>query len=323
MLLYSDPVFLHHETGNHPECAARIRLIEPRLRQAGLLQQCTRPPWKPVTRSRLSQIHAPRYIDEIWAIAKSGGGDLDADTVLSPASFDVALSAAGAVCDATERVVQGEDRRALCLVRPPGHHAISTHAMGFCIFNNIAIAARAAVDSLGLDRVLIVDWDCHHGNGTQAAFWADPRVGFFSIHRWPFYPGTGAEDETGTGDGLGTTLNVPVAFGVSRQTYLAMFAGALEKMVAKMRPQLIFVSAGFDAHSLDPVGGLGLESEDFRPLTRRVIEAADAYAGGKVVSVLEGGYHPEAVAASVEVHLEELMRAPALAPATPPGSQPL
>ena len=171
------------------------------------------PAFKPVSRQRLARVHSPGYIDEIRAYAKSGGGHIEADTIVSPASFEVALLAAGCVCDAAERIVRGEDTQAMCLVRPPGHHAMPGHAMGFCIFNNIAVAARAAVDSLGLDRVLIVDWDVHHGNGTQATFWEDPQVGFLSIHRWPFYPGTGDEDEIGSGPGLGTTLNLPVQYG--------------------------------------------------------------------------------------------------------------
>ena len=201
-LLYCPPCFLDHETGNHPERADRIRHLPERLAAAGLSAQCRTPEFQPVSRQRLARVHSPAYIDEVWAYAKSGGGYIEPDTVVSPASYDVALMAAGSVCDAVERLVRGEDTQALCLVRPPGHHAMVNHAMGFCMFNNIAVAARLAVDVLGLDRVLIVDWDIHHGNGTQAAFWEDPKVGFLSIHRWPFFPGTGDSDETGGGRGL-------------------------------------------------------------------------------------------------------------------------
>ena len=189
-LLYCSPCFLDHETGHHPERADRIRRIPDRLEQAGLAARCRQPEFQPVSRQRLARVHSPAYIDEIWAYAKSGGGHIDADTVVSPASYEVALMAAGSACDAVERLVRGEDTHGLCLVRPPGHHAMVNHAMGFCLFNNVAVAARLAVDELGLDRVLIVDWDIHHGNGTQATFWDDPQVGFLSIHRWPFYPGT-------------------------------------------------------------------------------------------------------------------------------------
>jgi acetoin utilization deacetylase AcuC-like enzyme len=307
-LLYSDPYFFAHETGAHPERAERIRRIGPRLDALGLAARCVRPEWQPASRPRLERIHAPRYIDEIWAIAKSGGGELDADTVVSSASYDVAISAAGAACDAAERVVRGEDTQALCIVRPPGHHALARRAMGFCLFNNVAIAARTALDELGLDRVLIVDWDVHHGNGTQAAFWEEPRAGFLSIHRYPFYPMTGLRDETGSGPGLGSTLNLPVPFGISRHDYRAAFSDALEAFAARLRPQLVFVSAGFDTHRRDPVGNLGLETEDFAPLTGAVLDIAAAHAGGRVVSVLEGGYDPDATAESVVLHLETMLQ---------------
>ncbi len=307
-LLYCAPCFLDHETGHHPERADRIRQIPHRLEASGLLGQCRQPEFKPVGRQRLARVHSPAYIDEVWAFAKSGGGYVEADTVVSPASYEVALMAAGSVCDAVERLTGGEDTQALCLVRPPGHHAMMGHAMGFCLFNNIAVAARLAIDELGLERVLIVDWDIHHGNGTQAAFWEEPRVGFLSIHRFPFYPGTGDTDETGGGRGLGFTLNLPIRFGTAREDYLDIFQGNLEKFAAKIKPQLVLLSAGFDAHRLDPVGNLGLETEDFIPLTTLVLDVADAYAGGKLVSVLEGGYDPAILADCVEVHLAEMVK---------------
>jgi acetoin utilization deacetylase AcuC-like enzyme len=215
--------------------------------------------------------------------------------------------AAGAVCDAVERVVRGEDHRAFCLVRPPGHHALPRQVMGFCLFNNIALAARVATQQLGLDRVLVIDWDVHHGNGTQAAFWEDERVGFLSIHRFPFYPGSGDADETGAGRGLGTTLNLPVAWGTSRRDYLQRFEQELAQFAQKIRPQLILLSAGFDAHRDDPIGSLGLETDDFRELTRICLQVADEHAGGGLVSVLEGGYDPYALTDCVDAHLEELL----------------
>ncbi len=307
-LLYDDVCFLKHETGNHPEKAARIREIPGRLEEAGLSQRCRRVEWEPISRARLARIHSPSYVDEIWALSKSGGGEIDADTPVSPESYDVALMAAGSVCDATERLVRGEHTNALCLVRPPGHHAMVNRGMGFCLFNNVAAAASLAIWELGLQRVLIVDFDVHHGNGTQATFWHDPRVGFLSIHRWPFFPGTGAAEETGTGDGLGTTLNLPVEFGVSRHDYLEQFSAALDKFASKIRPELVLVSAGFDTHRADPVGGLSLETEDFQPITRALLDVADTYAEGRLVSVLEGGYDPKLLADSVAVHLEEMVR---------------
>jgi acetoin utilization deacetylase AcuC-like enzyme len=307
-LLYCDPCFLDHETGNHPERADRIRAIPDRLEKAGMWERCRRPDFRPVSRQWLARIHSPVYIDEVWAYAKSGGGYIESDTVVSPASYDVALMAAGSVCDAVERIIGGQATQALCLVRPPGHHAMVNHAMGFCLFNNVAVAARLAVDKFRLERVLIVDWDVHHGNGTQAAFWEDPQVGFLSIHRWPFYPGTGAEDETGAGRGLGATLNLPILFGTPRRECLAVFAENLEKFAARIKPQMVFVSAGFDAHRLDPVGNLGLETEDFATLTNLVLDVADCYAGGKVISVLEGGYDPKILADCIETHLAEMLK---------------
>jgi acetoin utilization deacetylase AcuC-like enzyme len=239
--------------------------------------------------------------------AADGGGRIDVDTVVSERSYDVAALAAGAAQDAVRRVMAGEDQTALCLVRPPGHHALHQNAMGFCLFNNVALGAHAALAECGLERVLIVDWDVHHGNGTQELFWEDGRVGFLSIHRWPFYPGTGAADETGSGRGLGWIANIPIAFGVSRNDYHAQFERDLETLSARVQPQLVLISAGFDAHCDDPIGSLGLEVEDFARLTRSVRQIAAAYAQGKIVSILEGGYHPQRLAESVSAHLTVLL----------------
>ena len=261
----------------------------------------------PFRSERLARVHSLAYAEGVQKFADTGGGWIEADTFVSPRSYDVALRAAGAVCDAVQRVVAGEERRAFCLVRPPGHHALTNRAMGFCLFNNVALGARLATSELGLDRVLIVDWDVHHGNGTQHTFWEDGQVGFLSIHRWPFYPGTGASHETGAGAGLGMILNLPVEFGTPRTDYLKLFATSLECFAGKVQPQLVIVSAGFDSHRLDPIGSLGLETADFVELTRLVLDIADRYAGGRIVSVLEGGYNPEVLSDCVEVHLNELL----------------
>jgi acetoin utilization deacetylase AcuC-like enzyme len=255
----------------------------------------------------LELVHEPAHIDRVAAVAQRGGGRLDPDTVVSPASADVAQLAAGAACDAVDRVLSGEDTTALCVARPPGHHALPERAMGFCLFNNIAVAAAVACREHQLDRVLIVDWDVHHGNGTQDMFYADSRVGFFSIHRWPFYPGTGAADETGTADGLGTTRNLPVTFGTARGAYLDRFRRELEDFANRVRPQLVLVSAGFDSHREDPIGSLGLEVEDFAELTGIVRDVATVHAGGRIVSLLEGGYNPPILAECVETHLRGLL----------------
>jgi acetoin utilization deacetylase AcuC-like enzyme len=306
-LFYYDPLFLEHHTGQHPERPQRLVQVVRHLERTGLVEQLERPVWQAASRQQLERVHYSAYIDQLAEFTADGGGRIEQDTVCGPRSFDAAQMAAGAVCDAVRRVVEGEDRTAFCLVRPPGHHALPEAAMGFCLLGNVAIGARSAIDELGLDRVLVVDWDVHHGNGTQATFWEDEQVGFLSIHRWPFYPGTGYSDETGAGSALGMTLNLPIEMGTSRAAYLDAFARGLESLAQRVKPQLVLISAGFDSHRDDPVGSLGLETEDFVPLTKMVLEVADQYCGGKVVSVLEGGYNPGILAGCVEVHLGELL----------------
>lgn len=316
-LLYTSPRFLDHDTGLHPECSVRLEAIDQGLSAAGLPERCTQPEWAPVSTELLSAVHDPQLIARLDNLALRGGGNVDPDTVVSPDSFQVALLAAGALADATRRVLAGEDRTALCLVRPPGHHALRERAMGFCLFNNVALAAEAALAG-GVDRVLIVDWDVHHGNGTQAIFYEESRVGFFSVHRFPFYPGTGESDETGSGPGLGTTRNLPVSFGTSRRDFQSAVLRELEDFAAKMKPQLVLVSAGFDAHRADPVGSLGLETEDFEWLTQAALDIANEYAEGRLVSTLEGGYNPSILSDCVVTHLNTLLRTESpSAPATP------
>ena len=305
-LLYYDPIFLEHNTGDHPERPQRLISIIHKLDGENLLTTCRRPGWERVSTARLARVHTPEYCASLEKYCAGGGGQIESDTVCCSKSHEAAVQATSAVCDAVERVVKGEDSRALCLVRPPGHHALQGAPMGFCLFNNVAVGARLATKELGLDRVLVIDWDVHHGNGTQATFYDDSQVGFFSIHRWPFYPGTGAADETGTGPGLGRTLNVPVEFGTSRSAYHSAFRSGLERLAAKVRPQLILISAGFDAHRDDPVGSLQLEVEDFGLLTDAVLEVAAVHCDGRVVSVLEGGYNPPVLAESVALHLRRL-----------------
>ncbi len=268
-LFYYDPQFTEHETGDHPECPQRVVAVHRQLGKTGLLARLTRPSWQALSPARLAQAHSPAYVAQLERFAAAGGGYLDSDTVCSARSFDVARQAAGAVADAVSRVLAGEDRRAFCLVRPPGHHALHDRAMGFCLLNNIAIGARLALEEQQLSRVLIVDWDVHHGNGTQAIFWEEPRVGFLSIHRWPFYPGSGQRNETGGGTALGTKSNLPIEFGTSRRDYLDCFGQGLARLAERIRPELVIVSAGFDAHRDDPIGSLGLETEDFQPADPR------------------------------------------------------
>lgn len=305
-LLYSDHEFIEHDTGNHPESAKRLLAVTARLQESGLLEQCVRPEWAHATSQEIQLVHTAAMRTSVEGFSLKGGGLIDADTAVSPDSYHVATLAAGAAIDATRRVLSGESSNALCLVRPPGHHATPTMPMGFCLFNSVAIAAQYALTKLDVDRVLIVDWDVHHGNGTQDVFWESERAGFLSVHRYPFYPGTGDSTEIGQGAGLGYTRNLPLELGVSRRDFIGQFGRALEETAAKVRPDLILLSAGFDAHAADPVGNLGLETEDYDELTQIVLDAAATHSGGKLVSLLEGGYNPEKLAESVEVHLRKL-----------------
>jgi acetoin utilization deacetylase AcuC-like enzyme len=306
-LLYTDPKFLQHDTGPHVERADRLRAITGHLEKAGLAKMCKAGEFKPLDEAAVVKLHDPKMLVQIKQMCQHGGGSLDADTVVSPQSFDVALHAAGACVAAVDAVMKGEAKHALCLVRPPGHHATPHKVMGFCLFNNVALAATHAKTAHKLTRILIVDWDVHHGNGTQDIFYSDGEVLFLSIHRYPFWPGTGKKEDTGTGKGLGYISNVPVRFGTSRKTYLEMFTDALHKAGDKIKPELVLISAGFDAHAQDPIGSLGLEVEDFGTLTERVLDVAKTHAGERVVSCLEGGYNLTRLAESVGVHLEGLL----------------
>ena len=306
--LWKDDLFLAHDTGKHPESAARLRAIHAKIEASPVWDSFDVQPLARPDKTLVERVHPALMVKAIEQLCKVGGGRLDADTVASPRSNEVALTAAACAVAAVDSVVKGNFQRAMCLIRPPGHHATVSKPMGFCLFNNVAIAAAHARQSLGLDRVLIVDWDVHHGNGTQDIFYSDGSVYFLSLHRSPFYPGTGDADETGTGRGLGWTHNVPLAIGVSRQNYIESFEKALDRAVEHCRPQLILLSAGFDAHREDPVGSLGLAVEDFGTLTRSVIEAASVTAGGRIVSLLEGGYHVDRLAESVDLHLQTLAK---------------
>ncbi len=310
-ILFRDPLFQKHDTGRHPEMAARLRWIDEQLEKSGLTEACQVGQYKPVDEETILALHNPVQVRRVKEVVAGGGGFLDGDTIVSAESYQVALAAAGACVSAVDQVMQGQGRTALCLVRPPGHHANQVRSMGFCLFNNIAIAAHHARSQFGLHRILIVDWDVHHGNGTQDIFYEDPEITFYSIHRFGmmFYPGTGDDDETGTGRGLGYTFNMPIAYGTPRKEYQSAFVSTLEKAAEKIKPDLVLLSAGFDAHAQDPIGSLGLEVEDFAQMTRDVWAVAKTHAQGRLVSCLEGGYNLQALAESVQAHLEELLRA--------------
>lgn len=306
-LLYTDTRFLLHETGNHRECPERLKSITAELARTGLAAKCQAQATRVATVDEISKIHGVMYIGRVEEFAKAGGGWIEQDTFMSRQSYDVACRAAGTGLAAVDAVLGGKDKTALCLIRPPGHHALAHDAMGFCLFNNIALAADHAIKQHKLERVLIVDWDVHHGNGTQDVFYERDDVWFLSVHRSPFYPGTGKKDETGTGKGLGTKFNLPVAFGTPRKDYLAQFESLLNDAATKCKPQLILISAGFDAHAEDPIGSLGLQTEDFETLTKMVQQVANAYSQGRIVSCLEGGYNLQRLAESVGCHLQTLL----------------
>ena len=305
--LVYDPAFLEHETRHHPENPDRLRVILAALQQ-------DEPLWtklqhlspRPVSDEDIMRCHSFRLIEQIRGLCERGVPFVDLDTAICPRSFEVAKLAAGAATLAVDQVFNGDVGNAIALVRPPGHHATSNRAMGFCLFNNVAIAARYAQVHYGADRVLIIDWDVHHGNGTQEIFYRDPSVFYFSTHQYPYYPGTGAANERGLDKGEGTTLNIPLAEGTSAAAHSGAFLEALKAIEKVFPPDLIIISAGFDSRRGDPLGGLMLEDDDFAEMTKRVIDIAELDGSGRVISVLEGGYNLDTLGETVRTHVAAL-----------------
>lgn len=305
--LFTDRRMLDHRVpARHPEQPARLQAILRHLERTGFLETCASGQVREATDLELQRIHPAGYVHRVAALERDGGGMLDPDTWVAAGSNLAARLAAGACLEAVSYVLGEKDRTALCLVRPPGHHARAAAGMGFCIYANVALAAAEALARFELNRILIADFDVHHGNGTQEIFYESDRVGFLSIHRYPFYPGTGARSESGSGAGLGFTLNIPLPYGTSRTAYHAAFRAGLEQLADRLRPELVVISAGFDAHAEDPVGDLGLDVEDFEILTRELVAVAKTHAEGRIVSVLEGGYNVPILAGSVAAHLGAL-----------------
>lgn len=303
-LYYSHPDFLLHDTGpDHPECAERLIHIEQALAApefSGLIRLS--PPLG--TLQQVSLIHSPAYIDAVLAaVPEQGESHLDPDTVLSPGSKDAALRAVGAVCDAVDKIMASQADNAFCALRPPGHHAEPNHAMGFCLFNNIAIAAEYARTHYSLERVAIVDFDVHHGNGTQAAFYHQPRVLYASSHEMPHYPGTGFPTETGAGN----IVNVPLTAGESGKEVREKYNRIIFPALKQFKPEFLFISAGFDAHKDDPLSSIRLIEEDYQWLTRELKTIAETFCNGRIISALEGGYNLKALSDSVAAHIKALM----------------
>ncbi|MCU0914348.1 MAG: histone deacetylase [Planctomycetes bacterium] len=306
--VYDDIYLEHRTTPGHPESPARLTAIIDKLKADGVYSRLALLSAPPASLERVQTIHTPKYVARARASCETGDEYLDSlDVPISRKSYTVALAAVGGVLGAVDAVMKGEVANAFCAVRPPGHHALAERAMGFCIFNNVAIAARYLQQQHGLSKVLIVDWDVHHGNGTQAAFYDDPTVLYFSTHQYPFYPGSGTEAEKGRGPGLNYTINVPLPGGSDDQDYLEAFEKKLQPAALAFAPQFVLISAGFDAHQDDTLGGMRVTTEGFGKLSRIVKSIADRCCQGRLISVLEGGYGLPGLAASVAAHLRVLM----------------
>ena len=301
-LYFRHAASMEHDTGSHPEGPGRIPAIEDALEQRGWdrLERREAPAVDP---QALGRVHPSGYVDSVRGMSEAGGGAFDADTVASAGSYSAALHAAGGACAMVEALMAGEAAAGFCGMRPPGHHALPATAMGFCLFNNVAVAARHALDVLGARRVFVLDWDVHHGNGTNDIFHTSPAVLFASIHQRPLYPGTGAIGDVGSGAGVGHTLNLPVPPGAGEDLWLALIEHIAMPAARAFEPDLVLVSAGYDAHRADPLASCILEASSFAEMTRHVRGLA-AEAGVPLGFVLEGGYDLGALAASVVATLD-------------------
>lgn len=293
-----------HDTGwHHPEHVGRVRAITSALKyHPELFMALDLLEGRHATPEELALAHDPAYVTRVREAATAGGTRFDADTVASEGSWDAATAGAGCVLEGVERAFDGRNRRSFVAARPPGHHALRDQAMGFCLFGNVALGAHHAL-RLGASRVLIVDWDVHHGNGTQALVEHDARIRFVSMHQWPWYPGSGAADDRGPHR---TLWNAPMAAGLPAATYRETLVAAIDAATAGWTPDLVLISAGFDSMAGDPLGGFTLEPDDLAAVTRTLVERAEGWCGGRVVSALEGGYDPARLAAGVVAHLEAL-----------------
>src|SRR5436309_4948113 len=306
-LIY-DPACLKHNTGLHPENARRLDAILRAIDEdESLFKKLTRVTPNPAPNEDIARCHREDLIYHIESLCERGETAVDEDTRISPDSFQVARLAAGAAVAAVDAAMREDGGRAFGVIRPPGHHATASTAMGFCLFNNAAIGARYAQAKYGIERVLIIDWDVHHGNGTQEIFWQDPTVFYFSTHQYPYYPGTGSSDERGGGKGEGFTLNIPLPARTPAREHRQAFADAIHDIERRFPPDLIIISAGFDSRRGDPLGGLMLEDADFSEMTKEVLRLAEKHAAGRVIGLLEGGYNLDLLGNSVKSHLGALM----------------
>lgn len=304
------PAYLEHDMGvGHPESPNRLRAIMQQLEQSGTMARLTRIEPRKAEDEWITLVHTPSYVASLKRHAPTSGRvSLDPDTFMSPASLDAAYLAAGGALAGVDAIMAGQVDHVFCAVRPPGHHAEAGRAMGFCLFNNVAIAAHYAQKKYGLSRILIVDWDVHHGNGTQHSFEDNPSVLFFSTHQYPHYPGTGRADERGRGPGEGYTINVPMKAGEGDDEYRAIFYKVLVPAADAFKPEFVIVSAGFDAHKDDPLASMELTEVGYANLTGILAGIATRHAEGRILSSLEGGYNLTALAASIDAHIQTLLR---------------
>lgn len=316
-----DPVYLEHDAPGHVESSGRLRAIVKALDESKLWARLTRLEVHPISLERLQRVHTPAYVRMVKQGAESGGVSWHGgETYVSRRSYDAALLAAGGFTNLVEAVMRGDVNNGFALVRPPGHHASADEGEGFCLFNNMAVAARVARDELGAQRVLIVDWDLHHGQGTQYAFNDDPSVLYFSTHQWGIYPGTGHFSDTGMGAGKGFTLNAPLVPGTGDPMYLAIFDELLRPVARRFKPDLILVSAGFDTHWRDPLGSMLVTVSGYAAMTQRLVKLADELCAGRLAITLEGGYDHDALAYGALAVLNVLLGSDFDDPLGPPPS---
>lgn len=310
LVITSDASLKHVTSPGHPECMERYGSVVTRLRESGLMHDVRKMDAPRAAREQLLYAHSGSYVDLVERECESGGPVLSTgDTEVGKGSWEAAVHGAGAALAAVDQIFEGAVKRAFCVARPPGHHASPARGMGFCLFNNAGLAARRAQRVHDVSRVAILDWDVHHGNGTQDVFYEDGSVYFFSVHQWPLYPGTGAASETGRGEGRGTTCNAPLPAGSGRDQIFSAVEEGFVRAMEKFQPELYIISAGFDSRKEDPLGGFQLTDRDFADLTRMVLDLAEEHAGGRVVSVMEGGYNLRGLANAVEAHVGAMVEA--------------
>ena len=300
------PDFLKHDTGHHPENKLRLIKTVEYLDKIDLLNKLENISFEPANENDLKLIHSPEQIVTVKNACSENTAFLDPDTSVSAKSYEISLLAVGGTLKAVHQVAKNKNKNAFCLIRPPGHHSTPSHSMGFCLFNNAAIAVRYLQKRLNHQRILIIDWDAHHGNGTQEAFYDDPTVLYFSTHHYPFYPGTGSSEEKGEKEGFGYNINVPLSSGSGDKEYISAFDQILKPAAEKFKPDFTLISAGFDAHMDDPLGGMAVTDKGFKILTEITMDIANKYCNNKIVSILEGGYNIRTLPKTIAAHLEIL-----------------